>query len=97
MIVSKDLSLGSKFRKVFKNIFFTKCDFRLKNIKETQSPKMPSNVLYEFPIRIISNLSFFHKLQKLHVEKKSCVNGKTKIMKKLILSGRRIQNFTIQK
>ena len=51
MMVINDLSSRRKLRKVFKKKLSKKCDFRFRNIKKTESPKMTTKVLYELLIR----------------------------------------------
>ena len=50
-MVTNDLSSRCKLRKVFKKKLSKKSDFRFKNIKKTESPKMISKVLCELLIR----------------------------------------------
>ena len=50
MMVSKDLSSRLKLRKFLKKKLSKKRDFRTKNMKKTESPKMTSKVVYELLI-----------------------------------------------
>ena len=64
MMVTKNLSSRRKLRKVFKNIFIEKMgDFRLKNMKKTESPKMTTKVVYELLIRSYERFMYFSGLE----------------------------------
>ena len=59
MMVTKDLSSRLKLRKVKKKKISKKRDFRFKNMKEIESPKMTSKVVYELSIRSYERFMYF--------------------------------------
>ena len=48
MMVTKYLSSSRKLRKDYKSFFSKMSNFRFKNMKKTECPKMTSKVFYEF-------------------------------------------------
>ena len=73
-MVTKDLSSRRKLRKFFKIFFFEKCDFRLKNMKKTESQKMTSNVLHELLIRSYERFNYFSQTWNLTIAKNTKEN-----------------------
>ena len=59
IMVAKDLSSRYKLTKAF-NCFFLKIDFKAKNMKKTESPKISSKFLYELLIRSYERFKYFH-------------------------------------
>ena len=57
IMVTKDLSSRCKLRK-FSNFFFEN-DFKAKNMKKTESPKITSKVHYELLIRSYERFKYF--------------------------------------
>ena len=51
-----------------------KCDFRSKNIKKTESPKMTSKVLYELLIKSYERFKYFSRTLNLSIFKSTSLN-----------------------
>ena len=94
MMVTNDLSSGRKLRKLFKKKMSKKWDFRFKNIKKTESPKMTSKVLYELLIRSYERFKDFSQTWNLTISKNTSVNnGKSKHYEKLNFNRKKIQEM----
>ena len=80
-----------KFLKVFDFFFLKKCDFRFKNMKKTESPKMTSKVLYELLIRSYERFKYFSQTWNLTIAKNTSVNQrKSKHHRKLNFNRQKI-------
>ena len=75
-----------------------KCDFRFKNIKKTESPKMTSKVLYELLIRSYERFKYFWQTWNLTISKSTSVNQwKCEHNGKINFSSKRSKKCNIQK
>ena len=65
---------GANWVKFSNKILSKKTDFRFKNMKKTESPKMTSKVLYELLIRSYERFKYFSRTWNLTISKSTSVN-----------------------